>query len=70
MATAMAERIRLDIENETFNNIENPLRLSISCGVAEYREDDDIDALTRRCDEALYLAKGKGRNRVETSART
>ncbi len=67
MAAAMAERIRKDIENENFNSEENPMRLTISCGVAEYQKDDDIDSLTKRCDEALYLAKGKGRNRVETS---
>ncbi len=65
IATAMAERIRMTIENKHFNTKESPIRLTISCGVAQFREGDDIDSLTRRCDEALYLAKRNGRNLVE-----
>lgn len=64
IATAMAERIRMTIENRSFNSEENPIRLTISCGVAQFRVGDSIDSLTRRCDEALYVAKGKGRNCV------
>ncbi len=64
-AVAMAERIRTAIDNTEFNTKENPIDLTISCGVAQLQEEDDIDSLTRRCDEALYAAKEKGRNRVE-----
>ncbi len=64
-AVAMAERIRAAIEDMDFNTHENPISLTISCGVAQLRKGDDIDSLTRRCDEALYAAKENGRNRVE-----
>jgi diguanylate cyclase (GGDEF)-like protein len=67
VATRMAERLRMEIENKNFNSEDDPIRLTISCGVAEFLEGDSIDTLTRRCDEALYLAKGNGRNRVEVS---
>ncbi len=65
IAAAMAERIRLAVEEKEFNSKENPISMTISCGVSQFQEDDSIDTLTRRCDEALYVAKGKGRNRVE-----
>ncbi len=65
VASAMAERIRRAIEDWSFNTSDNPIRMTISCGVARFREGDDIDTLTSRCDEALYLAKEKGRNIVQ-----
>lgn len=38
--------------------------VSVSCGVAEYREGDTLDSLTARADKAVYRAKAAGRNRV------
>jgi diguanylate cyclase (GGDEF)-like protein len=40
-------------------------RFSCSFGVAEARPGDDPDSLLARADQALYAAKGLGRNRVE-----
>ncbi len=40
------------------------LRLSCSFGVALGAPGDDIDALLRKADAALYAAKRAGRNRV------
>ncbi len=40
------------------------LRLSCSFGVAVGAPEDDIDALLRKADAALYAAKNAGRNRV------
>jgi PleD family two-component response regulator len=38
--------------------------VTISLGVAERRPGDELKDFTRRVDEALYCAKGRGRNQV------
>ncbi|RLA78511.1 MAG: diguanylate cyclase response regulator, partial [Epsilonproteobacteria bacterium] len=39
--------------------------ITVSFGVTEYKEGDSIESIFKRCDEALYLAKENGRNRIE-----
>jgi diguanylate cyclase (GGDEF)-like protein len=39
--------------------------VTVSIGVARMRETEEIEEFIRRGDEALYLAKRNGRNRVE-----
>ena len=64
-ATVHAERLRIDIENHRFSEIN---RLTCSFGIAEYKPDaDDVPSLFKRADTALYNAKSLGRNRVEIS---
>ena len=41
------------------------LRVTASAGVAEFRGDEDPDAVFARADAALYRAKRNGRNRCE-----
>ena len=41
-------------------------KISVSLGVTQYQENDTLESLFKRCDEALYLAKENGRNRVES----
>ena len=65
-AAEVAERLRKHIE-------ENPVPLSngifytISIGAVSMIPDSNtsVEDLFNQCDQALYLAKGKGRNRVE-----
>ena len=58
-----AERLRKDIENHQFSDIN---KLTCSFGIAEYKADaDDVPSLFKRADTALYNAKNLGRNRVE-----
>lgn len=59
-AVAVADRVRRAIESRTGLC----RRITISAGVATYREGDDLAAIVKRADEALYTAKKSGRNRV------
>ncbi|MCB1043564.1 MAG: GGDEF domain-containing protein [Acidobacteria bacterium] len=44
-------------------------KITMSCGVSEYREGESVQELIRRADEALYEAKRLGRNRAHLAAR-
>jgi len=61
-AADFAEKLRGIIERYAFKNIE---KITASFGVSEYKKDDDSFSLIKRADDALYIAKNKGRNRVE-----
>jgi len=64
-AEVLAERIRKAVEGYQFNDVGT---VTISLGVTQFREDDSEDTLIKRADDAMYAAKGKGRNRVEAIA--
>jgi len=42
--------------------------ITISAGLAERRTGENADDILKRADQALYLAKAQGRDRLETSA--
>ncbi len=44
------------------------LPITISIGLTNYREQDDIDSLMNRADKALYVSKEQGRNRFSVDA--
>lgn len=58
-AYQVAERLRKDISNQRFADIEG---IKVSIGVTEKKAGDTIDSLITRVDQALYEAKDKGRN--------
>lgn len=67
--TEIAERIRRALAECTITRRstgETLPSISVSIGVAQYRVGEAITDLIERCDRALYLAKGSGRNRVVT----
>ena len=64
-AYALAERIREIIENCTFEDVG---KITVSLGVTEFWKDDTENSLIKRADDAMYLAKKKGRNAVEVAA--
>jgi diguanylate cyclase (GGDEF)-like protein len=64
-AVALAERIKGVIENHRFDDVG---QVTISCGVTEFKEGDSVDTFIKRADDALYMAKKKGKNRVEVIA--
>ena len=64
-AMDLAERLRGMIEKTPFYVGENKIRITISLGVAEYNENSpNLETLIARADQALYVAKHKGRNCV------
>lgn len=64
-ATALAERIRCDIQSLTIHWDKHTIPVTASIGVAVLQDDDNaIHDIMVRADQALYLAKSKGRNRV------
>jgi diguanylate cyclase (GGDEF)-like protein len=65
-AIAATERIRATIELTPFKQATGQIGLTVSIGVATLNAHDrHIDDMLRRADQALYLAKSRGRNRVE-----
>ncbi len=62
-AADLAERIRAAVENFNFDQVKS---VRISLGVTQFVEHDTENTLLRRADDAMYTAKKKGRNRVET----
>lgn len=58
----LAEQLRKAVEAEQFNINR---KVTISLGVAEFKECENLNQLIDRADGALYRAKENGRNRVE-----
>jgi len=67
-ALACAERVRFAVESAPLTAGGQTHHMSVSIGVAT-RDTvmTDPDALIKRADQALYLAKNKGRNRIMTA---
>ncbi|MBU4277515.1 MAG: sensor domain-containing diguanylate cyclase [Proteobacteria bacterium] len=64
-AHAFAERIRIAIEGLAFDSNGRAFSVTASFGVSErIAEDDSPGSILERSDQALYEAKGGGRNRV------
>jgi two-component system cell cycle response regulator len=60
-ALTIAERIRLTIEEAGFKDI------TVSVGLAEFQEGFDLERFVKSADDAMYVAKHSGGNRVYTN---
>ena len=69
-ARAVIERIRAEFADTKFQFGGEPVSVTASFGVAEFRREaaQDFEELVRRADSALFEAKRLGRNRVEFSS--
>lgn len=67
LALVAAERLRNTFAAELPETMKDilPFPITVSIGVAERRQDEDIESLLHRADTALYQAKRRGRNRSE-----
>lgn len=64
-ARHLAERLRETLAGHSFNDPEQGIRGSITCGIAvSCKQDGDAKDIMLRADTALYAGKAAGRNRV------
>ncbi|MDC7715396.1 GGDEF domain-containing protein [Vogesella sp. LYT5W] len=67
-AEAIASRLRGALEMQPLRHGEAAIALTASIGVAQRQPQEAPQALLHRADEAMYLAKHNGRNRIELAA--
>jgi len=60
-ALLVAEKLRVLLEGTVHGHSGN---VTASFGVAQWWQGDSVETLCKRADEAMYVAKGMGRNRV------
>ncbi|WP_378954937.1 diguanylate cyclase [Pelosinus sp. sgz500959] len=64
-AKCIAEKIRQTVMNEEFfPAMKSMVTVTVSIGLTEMRTDDNQESFFQRADEALYCAKGNGRNQT------
>lgn len=59
----VAEKIRESVEKLEFHYRGNIVKVTISCGISLFMENDTVEKTFSRADKALYQAKEQGRNR-------
>jgi len=65
-AVDIANRLRIKVAEMTSEiNSNTTVSMTISLGVAQLTGNEDVNNLIHRVDEALYMAKENGRNRVQ-----
>lgn len=64
--TALAERLRAAIEACPFHFKGEPVTITVSIGLSAFRTGDRNEHVLKRADDALYRAKHKGRNCIES----
>ena len=65
-AKKIAERILKTISESKLIYKNSTIKITMSGGITEHKENDTIDSIIERADKALYEAKESGKNKVET----
>ncbi len=63
-AVEVIRRAQRALTNDVYLNGDEPVFVTFSAGVAQAAEDEALDAIVERADEAMYRAKRAGKNRV------
>ena len=61
-AAKLVEKMRAGIAASSFHFKGEPVTLTLSAGITETRDGDDVESIYERADKALYKAKNSGRN--------
>jgi len=67
-ALDVAERVRVRINSDAIHGRNAEINVSLSLGIAQARDGDDVETLIDRADAALYAAKLAGRDCVRIEA--
>lgn len=65
-AKQVADKLCRSVEACDFHHGDQPVRITVSGGVAEFTGNDDTDSIVQRADGCLYAAKRAGKNRCLT----
>lgn len=67
-AVNAAERIRKQISSHGFTCFTNQvLHITVSVGACQFKPEEEMEAFVKRADNAMYVAKKEGKNRVSSS---
>lgn len=61
-AEILVEKLRKAVNASDFHFNQERVTLSLSAGLTETRDEDDVESIYERADSALYRAKNSGRN--------
>jgi len=64
-AIPVAERLRKQAADMAFPAEDTLVKVTLSAGIAYLEDNDTLEALIERTDQALYKAKQAGKNRIE-----
>jgi len=67
-ALKLADVLRERIASIRFNNKQDAIKITISCGISSFSKKDTHESMFERADRALYAAKRNGRNQCLTSS--
>jgi diguanylate cyclase len=62
-AVGVADKLRAVVETASFRHHGEPVRVTVSAGITDFRAGDTPTSVYERADRALYQAKQQGRNR-------
>ena len=63
-AESLTERLRIMIENNIKIQELLSYSLTVSIGLTQFKQNDDINCIINRADDAMYLSKDTGKNKI------